>query len=297
MLSNMSVPVSELDPPATSPLPRVLGALIVVLLVAGTTSAVFVRDGERSAEDRFAAISAAIAEEPFAFEMTMATAAVPGGSEGVELTMTGAADPSAKRTRAEMDMSAVLPEGMGLPAKISIISDGLIAYVLVPRAPDAPPRWQRIDGGSLAQGATGGLPSSTNPLDSFEQLRAVDAGIEEVGSEAIRGVETTHFRTRIDMQKVLEAMPADRRPAPGTPTAQVFASMPPVPVDVWLDDRDRPRRQRMVFSLPADVATSRPALEMTLLIETFDFGTPVTIELPPADQVDDGAGVFGPPPS
>jgi hypothetical protein len=36
---------------------------------------------------------------------------------------------------------------------------------------------------------------------------------------------------------------------------------------------------------------------MTITIEAFDFGKPVKIELPPADQVVDGSGVLGQPPS
>lgn len=298
MLSDMTfpaedvLPVSDLEPPARSAVPRALGLAIVVLLLAAVVSAVFVRDDERSAADRFAAIPAAVAEQPFAFEMTFGSSTMPGADKPIELTMSGAADPATKRTRAEMDMSAVIPEGMGLPAKISFVSEGQVAYLLVPAAPGSAPRWQKVDGGALTQGAAGGLPSGTNPLDSFEQLRAVDAPIEDLGEEEVRGTKTTHYRTRLDMQKVIEAMPAERRPAVGSSQAALFASMPDVPVEVWLDDQDRPRRQRMTFSVPADAASARPAMEMTLVIEAFDFGKPVVIELPPADQIDD-SGLFG----
>ena len=294
------LPVSDLEPPAPSALPRALGLAVVVLLVAAIASAVLVRDGDRSPAERFAAISAAVAAEPFAFEMTFGTlpaaGAGAGAGEAVELTMDGVVDPATQRTRAEMDLSAVLPEGMGLPAKISLVTDGQVAYVQVPAAPGAAPRWQKIEGAALTQGTVGGLPSGTNPLDSFEQLRAVDAEIEDLGSEDVRGTKTTHYRTRLDMAKVLATMPEEKRPAAGTPEAELFASMPPVPVDVWLDEQDRPRRQRMAFSIPADPMGARPAMEMTLQIEAFDFGTPVTIELPPADQIDD-AGLFGSTPA
>ena len=285
------LPVSDLEPPRPSAAPRVLGIAVVVLLLAAIVSAVFLRDTERSPAERFAAIHEAVGEEPFAFELTIGGSLPVPGAESFEITMVGAVDPATGRTKGEMDMSAIIPAGAGLPSTISIVSEGEVAYLLVATTPGAAPRWQKVDGSVLSQGPTGGLPSSTNPLESFEQLRSVDAEIENLGEEEVRGTKTTHFRTRLDMQKVLASMPEDRRPAPGSPQAELFASMGEVPVDVWLDDQDRPRRQRMAFSIPADAATSRPAMEMTLEIEAFDFGKPVVIELPPADQIDD-SGFF-----
>ena len=286
-----ALPVSDLEPPSASPVPRVLGVVVAVLLVAAIVSAVLVGNTEVTAAERFAAIPGAVAEEPFAFEMTMGSLPIPGEGDA-EITMQGAADPAKRRMKAEMDLSAVLPDGMGFPPKISMVADGDVAYLLVPTSPGAPPRWQKVDNTALTKGATGGLPSSTNPLDSFEQLRSVDAEIEELGEEEVRGTKTTRFRTRISMQKVLEAMPAERRPPAGSPEAALFATMPDVPVEVWLDDEDRPRRQRMTFSIPADPTGARPAMEMSMQIEAFDFGKAVTIDLPPADQIDD-SGLFG----
>ena len=274
MLSGMTVPVSELEPPTTpSAAPRLLGVLAVVLLAAAIVSAVVVQGNDRSPQERFVAIQGAVAEEPFAFEMTFA-------GDGIELSMTGFVDPATTRTKAEMDMSSMLPEGAGVPPKISMISEGTTAYLLVPVAPGAPPQWAKIDAATLTKGATGGLPSGTNPLDSFEQLRAVDAEIEDLGEEDVRGTKTTHFRTTLDLTKALDAVPDPR-------AAAALAGMDAVPVDVWLDEDDRPRRQRMTFELPGGLG------KMTLTIEAFDFGKPVDIELPPADQVVDGSGLLG----
>lgn len=290
MLSDMTapvddlLPVSDLEPPARSAIPRVLGVTVAVLLLAAVVS-VLLRGDERSPAERFAAIPAAVSEEPFGFEISI-TGTVTGLANGIDLTLTGAADPTTRRTKAEMDLSSIIPAGAGIPSTMSMVSEGAVTYLLVPAPGGGAPQWTKIDGGALTQGATGGLPSGTNPLDSFEQLRAVDTEIEEVGEEDVRGTRTTHYRTRIDMQKVLETMPPERRP----PSTEQLAALGDVPVDVWLDDEDRPRRQLMTFDLPGDTGT------MTIVVETFDFGTPVVIEVPPADQVVDGAGMFGQPP-
>src|SRR5688500_16162235 len=141
MLSGMTdpgdevLPVSDLEPPARSATPRILGIVVVVLLVAALATAVLLRDGGRSPAERFAAIPAAIAEEPFAFEMTIGgplPVAVGGAAKDLEITMTGAADPESRRTRAEMDMSAIIPAGTGMPATLSLITEGSVAYVQIP---------------------------------------------------------------------------------------------------------------------------------------------------------------------
>jgi hypothetical protein len=281
------LPVSDLDPPAGSGVPRALGVGVVLLLVAAIVSAVLLRGGDdRTPAERFAAISDAVSEEPFAFEMSIG-GTVSGVPQRVDLSLTGAVDPATKRMKAEMDLSSLLPAGAAMPSTISLVGEGTVAYVLTPAVGGTPPRWMKIDGAALTQGALGGLPSGTNPLDSFEQLKAVDAEIEEVGEEEVRGTKTTHFRTRLDLQKVVDAMPAESRPA----SAAQMAAIGEVPVDVWLDDQDRPRRQRMDITLPEGAGT------MIITIEAFDFGKPVTIELPPADQVVDGSALLGQPPS
>lgn len=287
MLSGMSLPVSELDPPDRSSVPRVLGVVIAITLLAGLVSAVLVGNGaDRSPAERFAAVAAAVSEDPFAFEISVEAQMPAPTASPIEFSITGAADPATTRTRAVMDMAGLVPAGAGAdaPTTISFVSEGTTVYV----QRGGVGRWTKVDGRALAQGVTSGMPSSTNPLDSFEQLRAVDSPIEEVGEEDVRGTWTTHYRTRLDMAKVLAAMPDEQRAA-----SAALAEMADVPVDVWLDDEDRPRRQRMLFTVPGGAGT------VTMTIEAFDFGTPVDIELPPADQVDDGTGtgVLVPPPN
>ena len=277
MLAGMSLPVSELEPPAPSSVPRVLGLVVAVVLLAGIVSAVLVRD-DRSPAERFAAISSAVSEEPFAFEISF-EGEMRAPASPFEFSITGAADPATTRTRAEMDMASMLPAGAtGMPTTISFVSEGTTVYLQTPGGT----RWTKVDGAELSKGVGSGLPSSTNPLDSFEQLRAVDSPIEEVGEEDVRGTSTTHYRTRLDMAKVLEAMPEEQRAA-----ASSLAGMEDVPVDVWLDEDDRPRRQRMVFALPGGAGT------MTMTVEAFDFGKAVDIQIPPPDQVMDQGGMLG----
>jgi hypothetical protein len=280
------LPVSDLEPPGRSPAPRIIGVLAVVLLVAAVVAAVLVRStDDRTPEERFAAVPAAIAEEPFAFEIRLAGTAA---STPIEFLIEGVADPATQRTKAEMDLSSMLPAGSGISPTFAFIGDGTVLYLQVPGAPTP---WVKMDAAALTSGVGGGaLPSSTNPIDSYEQLRAVSGPIEEVGKEDIRGTSTTHFRTTLDLTKLLGDLPAERRPP-----AELSESFRAVPLDLWLDSEDRPRRQTMQFEVTGGGQTA----QLSMTIDAFAFGQDVTIDVPPADQVTDAGsnlgGLFGRP--
>jgi hypothetical protein len=265
----------EPEPPARPAATRLLGVAAAVLLVAGVVAAFVVGDGGRTPGERLAAVPAAVSSEPFAYEMTFASS---GGATPApfQLEAVGAVDPGTGRLRLTMDLGSL---SQGATSKVAMVTDGDTVYVRLPAG-----GWARVDAKQFTDGMNRGLPSSTNPLDSFDELRAVDAAIEDLGPEDVRGTRTTHFRTRLDLSKAAK-LPTD---SPGLATG-ALGMLRDVPVDVWLDDHDRPRRQRMTFDLGAFGAGT-----FTITIEAFDFGRAVDIELPPADQVvESGPGGLG----
>ena len=286
-----TLPVSDLEPPRDETTRRGLAVSIALLLVVAAVAAFVVRGGEPSPEERFAAIASAVEDEPFAFAITVG-GVMPGLPQDISLSMVGAVDPATKRVRAEMDLSAIIPEGAGIPPKISFVSEDGVAYVSMPVPAGSPPQWTKIDASALAQ-AGGGLPSGTNPLDSFRQLQAVEGEIEDLGEEDVRGTSTTHYRAQLDVAKLLAEVPAAQREVAET----MLGTMDTITADVWLDDDDRPRRQRMSFDVPAAATGGQSGGSLSITIEAFDFGKAVTIELPPAEQVVEGSGLFGQPPS
>jgi hypothetical protein len=162
-------------------------------------------------------------------------------------------------------------------SSFAVVSDGDYVYLHLPpqlgTTTTQGKAWVRLDAKEFTKGMeSGAAPTTTDPLSMFEQLAAVDAEIEQVGTEEIRGVTTTHFRTRLDLTK----SPVQPKVAPTGPLLEALRN---VPVDVWLDDHDRPRRQRMTFALGAGGGS------FTTTTEAYDFGTPVDIEIPPLDQV------------
>jgi hypothetical protein len=119
-------------------------------------------------------------------------------------------------------------------------------------------------------------------------------GLEEQGSEEVRGVETTHYAGEIDMGAVFEQareqfedIDEDALGEFGTVVDSEAAieefedqfGEEPVPVEVWIDDDGLTRRMQMSFEIEGETVTQT--------IEMFDFGEPVDIEVPDeADSVD-----------
>jgi hypothetical protein len=70
--------------------------------------------------------------------------------------------------------------------------------------------WLKIDTSTLTGGSqAGGLGSlgSSDPTSFLDALRGVSSDVKEVGSDSVRGVDTTHSAITIDMTKALDQVP------------------------------------------------------------------------------------------
>jgi hypothetical protein len=105
--------------------------------------------------------------------------------------------------------------------------------------------------------------------------RAFDGAIEDldkVGSESLDGVETTHYRLRVDARRVLTSTLGEELPA-GSWAQDLPKTLT---YDVWVGDKDNlPRR------LEYDVMGTSMTMTLT------DWGEPVDIKAPPASQISD----------
>jgi hypothetical protein len=85
------------------------------------------------------------------------------------------------------------------------------------------------------------------------------------------------------------------------------AKLPPVPVDVYVDADGHLRRMTMDLDLGSFAgaagvsgASGVPVPTMAMSLDLYDFGAPVKVEAPPADQIislkdfgQSGGGMFG----
>jgi hypothetical protein len=130
--------------------------------------------------------------------------------------------------------------------------------------------WVSID---ISQMATQG--GTQNPADMLQSLRGAGS-VREVGTEDIDGTPTTHYHAEIDLQKAIEKVPAQYRDLAEKGMKMLGGSFP---IDVWIDHDGLPRRFQMDIEVPGGKGSVSERIDFT------DYGAPVTIEAPPADQV------------
>lgn len=248
------VAVAELEGPAPwrSPVPFLW--LAVAVLLTGAVAALLTGVADPSESDDARARIVAAAGEATVRDFAFSTVIAGAESDEPGLTAEGRYDADTQRVHA-------YASEVGRPGvRMEIIVAGRVQYM-------------RFDEGSAFAGATGGKPwgraelperatptTSTgptafteDPLGRFAELGQLRGPIVRVGEERVRGVDTVHFRTTIEKAGA------------------------PVAVDLWIDGNDRFRR----FRQAADVGDTR----VTTTLEVFEIGEPVSIDLPPEDQV------------
>jgi len=103
-------------------------------------------------------------------------------------------------------------------------------------------------------------PGGTRPDRLLEDLTNASKKVEKLGTEEIRGVNATHYRAHLDKTKLGIEDDAEK----------------PLVVDAWIDDQGLPRRIRVPTGGETDLVA---------VVDLFDFGVPVDIEVPPANEV------------
>jgi hypothetical protein len=207
-----------------------------------------------------AALLAGAPEATFAagtarFEMKLDIAA-----QGQKASSTGSGSYDFAKHIGTMTMDG---RAMGMPGTLEMIMEGSTVFMRLPERPG----WYRTDS------AAGAAASQQDPAKQLEMLRNASSDLRLVGTEQVRGAEARHIAFTLDPKKMMESLPREE--------ANAAASMisGPVPADIWIDSEGR--------ALKLQVRMSMQQGESNTTIEYFDFGTPVTIEVPdPADVQD-----------
>lgn len=162
------------------------------------------------------------------------------------LTATGSVDYA--NGRGELDLEG--KSDSASPAHILYI--GHDAYMGVEFAGSSYWVKQSVEGGNDTDRFMPG-PNGMSPDRLLQELIKSSSKVDKLGSEQIRGVETTHYQGHLEKTKLETESPV---------------------VDVWIDGQGLPRRIR------ADRGS-----DFAEVVELFDFGVPVEVEAPTANEV------------
>ena len=216
----------------------------------------------------------------------------------------GAYDTVAQRMQMNLDMSSLVAQLGGGSSDAgmlrSVIGDSIemrfvegVAYMKMPflsQLSGGDTAWVSFradNAGSNPFGPVGGA----DPAAFLDYLRGAGAEVSELGHEDVRGVETTHLSTTITLRKALDSAPESERARIEEAIAKLGASADelldtPIPVDVFVDRDGLVRRLHLVLSMPI----GEQSVDGDIQMDFFDFGTDVSVDAPPADQVTDISG-------
>lgn len=220
------------------------------------------------------------------------TISIEGGAQSGEITIDGVVGLEAGANSA-LTMRAA-PELFGQPVDIELRFVDNVLFMefgdlLGSGGAELPPElqgrpWLKLDVQELVEASEQGAapPGSSNPAGQLDALRGIAKGsIEVVGNEEVNGVCTTHYQGTVDLSKAAAEVPEEFRAEFDQAFEALSASLSEVPVDVWLDDDGRVRRQQVVLELDQQ----GQAVEQTVTVDFLEFGVPIDVEAPADDEV------------
>jgi outer membrane lipoprotein-sorting protein len=148
--------------------------------------------------------------------------------------------------------------------------------------------WLKLDLGKQAQQSGFSLDAlmnqseQVNPAEQTKMLTA-SKDVRTVGTETVNGIKTTHYTGSITISEALAKLDAKARQQLEKVYDQAGADK--INFDLWADDQQLPRKLTTRLAIPQATTSS------TIVYE--DYGTPVHVSAPPADQVGQLRGLGG----
>jgi hypothetical protein len=122
------------------------------------------------------------------------------------------------------------------------------------------------------------------PTQGLQYLEGLSGDVTKVGDDTVAGEHATHYRASIDYSKVAAKLPDS------SPLAGKLGALGTVPADVWINDQDRVVKMNFAIdggALGGRAGTAEFSMEIT------DFGVPVDVQAPPADETVDFSDILG----
>jgi hypothetical protein len=220
-----------------------------------------------------------------------------GSSQAAAVKFDGAVDFETGDAQFTADLGGLM--GSFMPDGLEMRVVDKVAYVKLPGSlsgilgGSGDGKWLSIDA-SKAGTSSGGFSSfgQGDPTKFLAYLETVSDDVKQVGTDTVRGVETKHYTATLDLGKTIDRakVPDALREKLKGLLQQGGAQAQTIPVEVWVDSDGHVRRTTMQMQ------------SATVTLEFYDFGAPVNVEAPPADQIislpdltQNGGGMFGLP--
>ena len=182
--------------------------------------------------------------------------------------------------------------------RLDMVLRGATAYVKLPSslasALGASRPWVELDLGKLSgipglSSLTDG-PGTSDPTQALQMLRSSSGSDVNLGQQRVDGVETTHYRLEMSIDRLTDNLPASERGAVQKALSELSVSGGVFPIDVWVDADHLIRR--VVMSIDLSLPTGANFQE-TVIGDYSDYGPQSPPATPPANAVVDLTNLAG----
>lgn len=210
------------------------------------------------------------------------------GQQGVPVTASG----SIRFADRAADLVETVPGGMG-NGETRFIDGTLYARLpgsLLARLSHGK-RWVSVDLAELSAHGDGSFQqfltdSPTDPTSVLEFLRGAGGTVTRDGHDTVAGVPTTHYTVTLNLDQAAQGQSETTRRSLRELEHQLGSNT--LPAQVWIDDQGRVRRTMVHENLKGTADSARQgSVTVDVTATLSDFGAPVTITPPPADQTAD----------
>jgi hypothetical protein len=140
--------------------------------------------------------------------------------------------------------------------------------------------WLKYDiASTMDELGVGGMPSgSSNPSEILSYLKSVGGNAHKLGTERIRGVQTTHYAATVNLHDYVRAVPAAQRAQARKAVARLISTIgsDELHLQVWIDDHHLARQ----ISMSLAECVARQHLKLSVTVDMYDFGTHANVTLP-----------------
>jgi hypothetical protein len=191
----------------------------------------------------------------------------------------------------------------GSTLRLDEVVDHLTVYMRMPAAltsklPGGKP-WLKLDlakaGTAMGMPGLGALannPAGSDPGQMLGYLRASSGHFQDLGKGEIDGVQTTHYRASIDLNKVAAQFPASERQSVQQTinTLKSRVGLSTLPVNVWIDEHHLIRRMQFAFG---ENVPAVGQMHFSMTMDITGYGPQPAPAIPPASQVTDITSLAG----
>jgi hypothetical protein len=252
------------------------------------------------------AAPAAVAAPPADDAIARAVSVVNAQKGGIAVSMRGKIGANGQNTTVKGQGKIDRAKGLGAFTVTSnvgasdlavreVLSDGrlyLTSKIFTNRLPGKR-SWMRIDLDKLKdtqgfdQTALGTNGPSQDPSQVLDYLRGAGPA-KRLGTETIRGTQTTHYSADVDLQRALKQTKGAAAKASIQSLVNLLGEKATVPVEVWLDGDHRVLRERVSYK--ATLQGVANSLDFTT--DFTAFGVPVSVDTPPSSDTVDGLEIL-----